>query len=473
MTSFAQMTRDRADRGSSGDPSGSPPRERGGPPAPAGRWWGILLAAGVITVLIHVRLARIAGPHPDVERVLVYFGFLFAVYLAALPAARRLDAAGRGRALLWIFAVGAVSLGAYLTSPLRLSGEVDRYRWDGEVARRGYNPYQVTPDDPDLVAIRTQFPVEIAHGERRPPYPPLAEYFFYGMARLGLDSVFWYRVVFSAAALLCALVFLPLCRAAGVPATRVAVFLWHPLLILETGANAHIETLPLFFLLVSLFLLVRRHQITPTASLAVATLLRTYPIALLPLYFRRVPPYRLVLYAVILGLGSVPFLGAGREIVGGLVEFLRVGRLNPGPYLAVEWLFRMLGRPEWTRAAVALAGGAIAVILYLTDDGTPRSILTRAFYLAVPPLVLGPVVAPWYLVWLLPFLALTSRTNPLRMAMLYLSGSVILGYLTIPWGTLPAWVTWLEFGPAALLALRGFLGFRRPIRAGTASPAAS
>jgi alpha-1,6-mannosyltransferase len=456
------MTTDDPDSPRRGEGSAPPARARIGRVS-ARWWWGVLLTAGVATAAIHAHLARTAGPQPDVPRVLLHVAVLFAVYLAALPAARRLDAVGRGRTLVWIFAVGAVSLGAYLPSPLRLSGEVVRYRWDGEVARRGYNPYQVTPDDPDLAAVRREFPADLAHGERRPPYPPLAEFLFYLMARLGTDSVLWYRALFAAAALLCGLVFLPLCRAAGVPVTRVAVFLWHPLLILETGANAHIETLPLFFLLVSLFLLVRRHQITPTASIAVATLLRTYPIALLPLYFRRVPPYRLVLFLLVLAVGSVPFLGAGRELVGGLVEFLREARMNPGPYLAVEWFFRLVGRPEWTRAAVAMAGGATAMVLYLTDDGTPRSILRRAFYLAVPPLVFGPVVAPWYLVWLLPFLALTSRTNPIRMAMLYLSGSVILAYLQIPWGSLPLWVTWLEFGPAGLLAVWGFLGRRRAL----------
>jgi hypothetical protein len=92
----------------------------------------------------------------------------------------------------------------------------------------------------------------------------------------------------------------------------------------------------------------------------------------------------------------------------------------------------------------------------VTDDGSNASILRRGFYLVVPPILLGPVLRPWYLLWLIPFLALVGPRNPLRMAFLYLSGSVILSYLAVDWGHLPWWVTVMELGPVPLLAAWGF-----------------
>jgi hypothetical protein len=418
------------------------------------RWWAVFLISGIATVGVHYHLAA-TGTAENLYPVLLHFGVAFFLYLASLPAARHLGHRHPVPVLLWVFAVAAGSFAAYLHSDLLLSSEVSRYQWDGIVAESGYNPYEVFPDDPELAPLRDSFDKRIPHHERKGLYAPLAELFFFAMNRYGTDSLFHYRAVFSLMALLCGLAFLPLCRAAGVPQTRVTVFLWHPLLILETGANAHLETLSLCFVLLGLSLLIGGHQLSPVGSLAVATLIRPYPIALFPLFLRRIPPYRIVLFFLVLIVGTLPFVGAGRELWSGITDFAHHARFNPGPYLLVEWVFEILSRPEWTRPAIALLGLSIAVALYFTDDGTNAAILRRAFYLSLPPVLLGPVVNPWYMLWILPFLALVGRRNPLRMAILYLTGSVFLAYVHLEWGFIPTWVTWLEFGPVGLLAVLG------------------
>jgi hypothetical protein len=420
------------------------------------RWWAIYLLTGLITIGVHGHLSRATESGPDlVKPMLLHFGVAFLVYLVALRAARRLRAAPAVPVVLWCFVVAALSHFAYLSSSVLLSPEVNRYRWDGMVAEAGYNPYRVAPDDPELAPLRAEFPDEIEDPGRKGLYPPLAELFFYGMARLGTDSVFHYRAFLSLMSLLCGLALLPLCRGAGVPLSRVTVFLWHPLLVLETAANAHLETLGIFFLLLSLSLLITGHQLSPMGFIGLSTLVKPYPLALLPLYFRRVPLYRVLPYFLVVLVGSVPFLGAGRDLLSGALEFASLARFNPGPYILAEELFTVLGRPEWTRAAIGMLGLVMAGVLYLTDDGSSASILRRAFYLALPPLLLGPVIKPWYVVWLIPFLALVSPGNPMRFAILYLSGSVGLGYLQLLWGQLPAWVSWVEFGPVALLGIGG------------------
>jgi hypothetical protein len=418
------------------------------------RWWTVLLASGLATMVLHLHLARAAAP--SLNTVLLHFGILFVVFLAALTPARVLGQSQARRVLLWTFLVGGVSLAVYIPSPLLLSPEVQRYRWDGAAAEAGYNPYQVTPDTPILEPIRETIDAPIPRPGRGALYPPLAELLFYAMARFNANTVVHYRILFSALAFLGGLAFLPLCRGAEVPVTRVIVFLWHPLLILETAANAHIEALAVFFVLASLALLINRHQLTPVASLAVAVLTKAYPLAMLPLYVRRVPPYRILLFFLMLVGACLPFIGAGRELWRGVFDYMGNDRFNAGLYLGFEALFRFLGHPEWAWLAVGAAGLAVAFTLYVTDDGSNASILRRGFYLVVPPILLGPVLRPWYLLWLIPFLALVGPRNPLRMAFLYLSGSVILSYLAVDWGHLPWWVTVMELGPVPLLAAWGF-----------------
>jgi hypothetical protein len=410
-------------------------------------------------VALHVHLS--ATVSTDLYGVLLSFGLCFLVYLCALPAARILGRVHAPLVLLWAFAVGAASMAVYFSSDLLLSGEVNRYRWDGIVAEAGHNPYEVSPESEDLRALRDAFTEEIPHATRKGLYPPLAELLFYFMARLDMNTLFFYRALFSLATLFAGLAFIPLCRGAQVPPTRVLVFLWHPLLILETAGNAHIEAVAIFFLLTSLSLIINRHHLTPVGSLALSVLIKTYPVALLPLYLRRVPIYRMVLFVLVLVAGSVPFMGAGRELYEGIADYVSHARFNPGVFVLFEELFRILGRPEWTRAAIGFLGVLVAAGLYFTDDGTHASILRRGFYLTLPPLLLGPVLKPWYVLWLIPFLALVGRRNPFRMAFLYLSGSVILSYLHLEWGHIPGWLTALEWGPVPILAVWGYWRSRR------------
>jgi hypothetical protein len=416
------------------------------------RWWAAYLLLGAAVFAVHFHLARTAGPSPSPSFLLGHFGVAFLLYLAGLRAARRLGEAGHRASLLWAFGISAAVLAAYLTAPFLLSPEVHRYRWDGKVAEAGWNPYQVSPDDPELAGLRSTMDQPIPDPEEKGLYPPLAELVFYGLARWGHDSLFHYRLLTSIFTLLSGLMFLPLCRTMGVPVTRVTVLLWNPLLLMEAGVNAHIEPLGIFFLLASLALLVRRHQLSPTGFLALATLVRGYPIALLPLYVRRVPPYRLLLFFLVLLAGSLPFIGAGRELVTGVREFLATARVNPGPFLLIEAAAKAVGRADWARPIAALLGFGIAGWIYFTDDGTGASILRRGFYLALPPLVLGPVIHPWSMLWLLPFVALADREHPLRMAGLLLTGTVALVYAFPPGSDLPGIVPLLEFGPAFLLA---------------------
>ena len=420
------------------------------------RGWAIYLLAGIATVFLHAVIALHPGTGAG-NRLWVLLGATFLVYLLLIPTARLLARAHPFPVLFWCFLVGSLCLAAYLPSDLLLSPEVQRYRWDGFIAQEGFNPYQLTPDDPELVDLRENFGTDVPDPEARTLYPPLAQLLFYAMARIGADSILGYRILFGIMALLGAAVLVPLCRGSRVPVSQLALFLWHPLLMVETGANAHLEAMALFFLLTSMAALVTGHHITPMGTLGLAVLAKAYPLALFPLYLRRVPWHRIIIFFLVVLVGAAPFLAAGREPLRALMTFLEGARFNPGPYLLMEWLFEWIQRPEWTRPALGLLGLGLALGLYVTDDGTEVSMLRRAFYLTLLPLILGPVVKPAYFVWILPFLAMLSPGNPLRWTVFYLSASVLLAYLRTETGDIPTWVPWVEFAPALMLALAGVI----------------
>jgi len=419
------------------------------------RWWAAYLVLGLAQVAVHLHFAATGGLSPKPSSLILHFGLAFACYLGALRSARRLGESGRRLPVLWVFAVAFVVLLGYLRAPSLVSHEVDRYRWEGMVARAGLNPYQVAPQDPEVLQLRENAHFAVPDSGQTGLYPPLAELTFYEMARADTDSVFHYRLLSSAMVLLAGLVFLPLCRAARVPITRLAVFLWHPLLLMETGLNAHIEPMAIFFLLASLALLIEGHQFTPTGLLALATLVRGYPIIFFPLYLRRVPPYRLLLFFVVVLAGCLPFIAAGSAMLKGLEAYVTTARFNPGLFVLFEHLARAVGHPSWARWVALGLGLCIGLGIYVTDNGTGASILRRGFYLALPALLLGPVIVPWSVLWLIPFVALVEPEHPLKLAGLVFTGTVILGYLTGPDGHLSLPIALLEFLPPVLLAAWG------------------
>jgi hypothetical protein len=426
------------------------------------RWWAAYLFLGLAGAAVHLHFAATESAPVRTSSLLWHFGLAFALYLGALRAARRLGESGRKLPVLWVFAVALVVLLGYVHAPFLVSHEVDRYRWEGMVARQGLNPYQVSPQDPEAAELRAKAPFTIPYPEHAGLYPPLAELTFYGMARAGTDSVVHYRLLSSMMVILSGLVFLPLCRAAHVPITRLAVFLWHPLLLMEAGLNAHIEPLAIFFLLSSLALLIEGHELTPTSLLALATLVRGYPIIFFPLYLRRVPPYRILLFFLIILAGCLPFIAAGSSLLKGLEAYATTARHNPGLFVLLEHVARAVGHPTWALWIAAGLGFCIALAIYITDDGSGASILRCGFYLALPALLLGPVVVPWSVLWLIPFVALVGPEHPLKLAGLVLTGTVILGYLGGPEGRLPVPLALLEFLPPVLLAAYGiFIHVRR------------
>src|SRR5258708_5378089 len=70
--------------------------------------------------------------------------------------------------------------------PLAPGDDFWRYQWEGKIQHAGFNPYVNAPDDPQLEAVRAEFPAwhKINHRDFRAIYPPGAELLFAGLSRV-------------------------------------------------------------------------------------------------------------------------------------------------------------------------------------------------------------------------------------------------------------------------------------------------
>src|SRR6185369_17748567 len=70
----------------------------------------------------------------------------------------------------------------------------------------------------------------------------------------------------------------------GLDPARAIIFAWHPLLIFEGAHSGHIEAVFIAFLALALFAWSRRNDALTGVALALATLVKFYPVLLLPAF---------------------------------------------------------------------------------------------------------------------------------------------------------------------------------------------
>ena len=353
---------------------------------------------------------------------------------------------------------------------LRLSpgpdDDVHRYVWDGRLQRLGYNPYLVIPSDPAVAGLHTTETLRLNNPNLPSPYPPGAQLFFRGVTAIR-ESVFAFKAAFMICDLGIALVLLDLLRTTGRSAHLVLAYAWNPLLAIEVAGSGHIDIVGALLVVISVAALARRWRQVAALALGLAIVIKFLPIVLLPLYWKRVRLRDAALAAGVLGLLYVPFLDHGRIPLGSLSAYVQGFRFN-GPIFAL--LHRIAPAPLLAALAV-LIGLLIAAWLRQRSLATKEAELDKFNDTALRPsnsefavvgagwpmaasLLFAPVVFPWYLLWLLPFL--TSRsTLPIIIWTVSITPTYVMWHLraqTGAWGTLPSWIMPVEYGCVAITA---------------------
>ncbi len=370
--------------------------------------------------------------------------------------------------------------------------DIHRYVWDGRLQRLGYNPYIVVPSDPAVKELHTPETRTLNNPDLPSPYPPGAQLFFRAVTAIQ-ESTFALKVAFVVCEFAIVFLLLDVLRNTGQAAHLVLAFAWNPLLAIEVAGSGHIDIVGALLLLVSAAALVRRWRTTAAVALGLAIAVKFLPIVLLPLYWKRVRIRDAALATAVVGLLYVPFLNHGRIPIGSLGTYVQTFRFN-GPVFAIlarvappqllaglavlvglvaaAWLRSRA--PEWSPDKETLTTEDTefhredATVFPLCDGACPERSrrvpsVGQCSAFAWPmaaSLLCAPVVFPWYLLWLLPFL-----TSASTLLIIVWTVSIIPTYvqwhlrrLGHPWGVLPGWVMLLEYGcvamAAAIIALR-------------------
>ena len=340
----------------------------------------------------------------------------------------------------------------FLLQPPGVDDDVHRYVWDGRVQRLGYNPYIVVPSDPALAGLHTPETRTLNNPEVSSPYPPGAQVFFRGVTAIH-ESIFAFKVAFLACEVAIVLLLFAELRRLGHAEHWVLVYAWNPLLVTCVAYSGHIDILGALLLLLSAAALHRRWRAAAAVAFGLAVAVKFLPIVLTPLYWRRVRMRDALLAIFIVVLLYVPFLHRGSVPIGSLGVFVQRFRFNDPVFATLARIVR----PQVVAGLAVLVGLAVSVCLRRSHD--EYSADTFAWPMAAS-LLCAPVVYPWYLLWLLPFVRSIS-TVPLMIWTISIIPTFYVWHLRGLGGQwfVPDWIMLLEFGSVA--AAGGIILLRR------------
>ena len=417
--------------------------------APSRRLYGLGAILLVALTICSRNFSRVGGPSFIVPLGVAGIAYLLAIReLFATRFPRRVIVIGLVLAAVWHL--------AFLVMPPGPDDDIHRYLWDGRVQRLGYNPYIVVPDDPALARLHTPETRTLNNPYLPSPYPAGAELFFRAVTAIH-ESVFTLKVAFVLCNVAIVLVLLDILRSSGQGTHWVLAYAWNPLLAIEVAGSGHIDIVGVLLLVVSAAAVGRRWRSLAALAFGLAVAVKFLPVVLLPLYWKRVRIHDGALAAVVVGLLYVPFLNHRRIPIGSLGTYVHSFWFNDPVFATLE----RFAPPELVAVLAALVGFLTAI--WMRRKAAVWSPDAFAWPMAAS-LLCAPVVYPWYLLWLLPFMR-SASTVPLIVWTVSIIPTYYVWHLRAlgrPW-IVPGWIMLLEYGCVAIAGgIIGFRRFRRP-----------
>ena len=376
----------------------------------------------------------LASRQPNPLSLLHFYACLAVASGACIGAFLVLKKRGVSRAdFRWIAAYAVLfRLIGFLGQPI-YEDDFYRYLWDGRTFALTGNPYKHAPaaafgDDSvpppfEEILSRINFP------ELPTIYGPVCELVFLLSYWISPGELWPMKLLFLAADL--GLLWV-LWKLLG-PAAGLVLYAWSPLLLKEIAFTSHTDVLAAFLLFAGMERMAARRHGFGAGLFGLAVAARFFVILLIPaLLWRQRARIWAIFTAVLLAM-YLPFAVRGSSDAASMITFASGWEFNSFAFAILgAWIGGIGGR-----IACAALFLAFYVWWFRKNAGTAR---VRGDLLLAALFLISPVVNPWYLVLLVPFLAL---------------------HPTI-WGITAVTTVLLAYCTAANLQITGMGGFNHP-----------
>jgi hypothetical protein len=315
-----------------------------------------------------------------------------------------------------------------------------RFLWDGRLIFHGINPYLYTPESSELDALKdVAYFIDYEFKHTLTVYPPIAQFIF-GIAYFFTDgNPFGIKLLTTIFDLMNIFVLTLLMKNINPKnlISGVMIYAWSPLLIIESTGNGHIEPIPIFFILLSLLLLVKSRIRLSSVSYSSACLSKLFPILLLPIFLIYLKNLRrgeikkfLVWFILTSSFVLVPILlSSGLNLLHQIFWYSQNITYNSSLYRIIELIFPFNSTVNIARI-FTYSAFIVTGFLFLRKKNLASFIEFTEGCLILFGLFLlfAPAVFQWYLIWLLPFIAILG-INRKNIGWFYFTAAVILAYL--------------------------------------------
>ncbi len=365
------------------------------------------------------------------------------------------------RLMLLIWVAGIVFRLTVVGVEPTLSDDLNRYRWHGKLQAAGGNPYLETPADQRWESLRDATYPDVNRKDLPSAYGPVLEQIYAGYYPLvawlendELRQVWLFKLPFALAELGVALALVRLLAVMGLPRQWVLIYLWSPLVVVEFWSQGHNDPVAVLFLLVALTAALRNRWSWAFAWLTLATLTKFWPAIVWPFFLlrreagRRRFRWKPALISIPIAVAvSWPYRDGIWKVQELLQGFLGGWRNNDSLY----GLLYALAGEDFESGTTIVTGLLVVGLAAIWWKQMP--LVESVQWAVVLLLFLSANCFPWYLSWLLPFLAVYP--NPallLWTALVSLSYHVVIGY-----GALGVWQESPEFRLLEYVPVYGML----------------
>lgn len=283
--------------------------------------------------------------------------------------------------------------GALLYQPtFVLSDDAIRYLWDGGVLLNGFLPTNLTPSSEVLKPLLQHFQWTVPHAQVESIYPLISQVYF-GLLSLCYANPAVFLIAAMGLNVLTTFVLCEVCQVQNLPLNRVALFAFHPTLLLESGASGHLESLGLLGVALLMLCFAKQKPLGALWASAVG-LIKLWPVVFV-LYFSK--SKKMVLAAsCVFGLGFL-ITFPSMDHAQGLTTYVSQWEFH-GPLYA---LLKGVCSKELLRFGL-MGGFLVCCVWFVWVDPAKRC----GFYLVFAFLFFSPTVYPWYALWGLPFVVI-------------------------------------------------------------------
>jgi len=425
-----------------------------------------LFCLGTLSFFGYAYLNLLSGPElrpeaPDhwyLTRFLQTYAFLFVCYwllITPLLRGKRMDP----RHLWFAVAFGLLFRAVLLPSDLILENDIYRYLWDGHTGVQGINPYAYAPSDPKTEGYRTEYWKRINYPYVPTIYPPTLQWIFWLSELIYPGHVAGMKLMLLAFDVGVIFLLLSLLPKLNRPPEWCLVYAWSPLVIKEIANSGHADAVSAFLLVGVLWLIEQQRRSWSAATLAFLTLTKFFGALLLPLFHQIWRWRHFGLFAGMILLLYLPFLSVEVNPFQGFMKFSSEWEFNGWIFNGARRTIKQIADLDAERAdrlaRLLLFASVLMVVLWQSVRVAYRKEildLFHAVFIVIGVLLIcSPVVNPWYLVWMIPLLALFPNR-----AWILMTGLVFLSYIYYYEKKFPPWIQPVEFGIFFLFFLKEY-----------------